>query len=257
MKYRKLSECMTREEVDTLMELLLPGCTIKEIQRLRESNCINITFELDGREEVLIFYPDEVENIPEDIALENQSVYQIYMIANGYSRVWEPGADMDRKEGEWILKAKHNMEDRRKKQLESDSILQALLNESEEAALALKKGIKPEDMPEKLERYLQLEEQVRERLSHTSYITGLSDTVTMLHGIAESADLANVATHLEELLIDYKNLHGLLETFGDGAKALLGDYDVTQGIYAVSTALGEVNRRLEAVFDQIYEDKTK
>lgn len=131
MMYRKHSEYMTQEEVDALMKALLPESRVKDIERLKYSNCINVNFELQGKEGMLVFYSDDVDNVPEWAPLENAAFYQIYMIANGYSLIWTEKPDL--KFEEWAMKARNNMEERRGKQLESDSILQELLRKSEEA----------------------------------------------------------------------------------------------------------------------------
>lgn len=255
MKYRKISEWMTREEVEMLLELLLPGSTIKELDRLEDSNCINVSFEWEGQEEVLIFYPDDIDNIPEGLFLENQHLYQIYMIANGYSSIWIQKADRDLEIGTWFLETKNLMEERRREQLKIDDILKELLKARDEARQDLQQGAETAEFREQMEKYFLIEEQLKERLEHISYVVGISDALTMLRAMQEKIDFFHVATELEILLSNYKDLHGLLETFAEGAKVQVGNYDVTQGIFAVSTALDEKNRKLEEIFDHVFGDE--
>ena len=88
MKYRRHTECMTQEEVEAVMKVLLPESQVTSLERLEDSDCINVNFELQGREGTLIFYSDDVDNVPEWAPLENETFYQVYMISNGYSRIW-------------------------------------------------------------------------------------------------------------------------------------------------------------------------
>lgn len=247
MEYRKLSECMTEKEVETLMEVLLTGSKVKELSRLEDSNCINVTFEYEGREEILIFYPDDVDNVPEGIVLDNETFYQIYMIMNGYSRIWEKEPDL--KIAKWIAAARKTIGDRQEEQ--KDSIVKELLKESRSALRALEKELEGSVELEKLHYYQQINEQAVERLEHISYVQGFADAVTMLRLIDKKVNLPDIASDMEELVEDYNNLYGLVETFGDGATMQLGDYDVTKGIYAIAVSLMELNIRLNNFFEKI------
>lgn len=251
MKYRRHTECMTQEEVEAVMKVLLPESQVISLERLEDSDCINVNFEFQGREGTLIFYSDDVDNVPEWAPLENAAFYPIYMIANGYSRIWVKEADM--KSGEWMMRTREHMEERRRKQLESDSILQELLLRSEEALDELQDSAGDGLLKDKLAVYRQIHEQALERLEHTSYVMGVSDTASMLHLMDNKLNMADLATELEETVTGYQNLHGLIETFGDGAKTQLGDYDITKGIYAIADALYEKNEVLKRLYERITE----
>lgn len=249
MMYRKHSEYMTQEEVEALMKALLPESRVKNIDRLKDSNCINVNFELQGKEGMLVFYSDDVDNVPEWAPLENAAFYQIYMIASGYSLIWAEKPYL--KFGEWAMKARNNMEERRGKQQESDSILQELLRKSEEALDTLQEMAEEGPLKDELKLYRQINGQVMERQEHISYVRGVSDAVSMMHIMDNRVSLAELATELEESLAGYQNLHGLIETFGDGAKAQLGNFDVVKGIFAIADALDKENEVLNNLFEKI------
>ena len=251
MKYRRHTECMTQEEVEAVMKVLLPESQVTSLERREDSDCINVNFELQGREGTLIFYSDDVDNVPEWAPLENETFYQVYMIANGYSRIWVNEADA--KPGEWMLKIREHMEERRRKQMESDSILQELLQKSRETLDELQDSAEHKVPKDKLNVYRQINEQAMERLEHTSYVMGVSDTVSMLHLMDNQLNMADLATELEEIVTGYQNLHGLIETFGDGAKTQLGDYDIAKGIFAIADALYEKNEMLKRLFEKVTE----
>lgn len=61
----------------------------------------------------------------------------------------------------------------------------------------------------------------------------------------------DMVTELEKLVINYRNLQGLLDTFAVGVMAQLGDYDITRGVYAISEALEEQNRQLGLLLERI------
>ena len=45
MQFRKISESMTDHEAEILLHILLPGSKMKELNRLEESNCVDIIFD--------------------------------------------------------------------------------------------------------------------------------------------------------------------------------------------------------------------
>lgn len=251
MRYRKLSECMTNEEVEILLGLLLPGSTVKELDRLNDSNCINVSYEFQGQEGILIFYPDDIDNIPEGTVLKNQKMYQVYMLINGYSSIWDQKMDSDMETIAWSKKVKDILGEHRTEQLKSDSVLQELLNSSEESKLDLQQNVNKEDFNKKLDKYFQIEKKLKKRLEHISYAVGVADALTILRVMVADADVPHIATELESLLMDYKNLRGLIEAFADGVMMQLGDEDVPRGIYAISSALDEKNEKFKKLFDQV------
>lgn len=252
MKYRRHSECMTQEEVEVLMGVLLPESQVIELKRLKDSNYIQVTFKLQNREGVLLFHSDHIDNISEWASLENISFYQIYMMANGYSHVWDNKTGMTYEEG--VLKTRNNIEEHRRKQLESDSIMQGLLQKSEAELSELLKLFKEDSLKDKLKAYRQINEQIQECREHLGYVRGVSDTVSMLHMTDNRINLGGLPTELEELIEGYNNLHGLIETFGDGTKIQLGDFDITKGIFAIADALHEKNEILAKLFEKVTEE---
>lgn len=57
MQFRKISESMTDHEAEILLHILLPGSKMKELNRLEESNCVDIIFDFQEREWILIILP--------------------------------------------------------------------------------------------------------------------------------------------------------------------------------------------------------
>lgn len=183
MQFRKISESMTDNEAEALLHILLPGSKMKEINRLEESNCVDIIFELQEREWILTFYPDEIDNISEELNLENKGIYQVYMLANGYSEYLKEDAQIQAELWkDWIDKAQKN------------------INE-----IYLNKNVKSTE----------------------------------------------ILTDLENLIVNYRNLQGLIETFGAGAKTTIGDCDISQGIYAIAESLAEQNGYLEQLLNKL------
>lgn len=110
MQFRKISESMTDHEAEALLHILLPGSKMKEINRLEESNCVDIIFEFQEREWILTFCPDEIDNISEELNLENKGIYQVYMLANGYSEYLKEDAQIQAELWkDWIDKAQKNI----------------------------------------------------------------------------------------------------------------------------------------------------
>ena len=62
---------------------------------------------------------------------------------------------------------------------------------------------------------------------------------------------AEILTDLENLVVNYRNLQGLIETFGAGAKTTIGDCDISQGIYAIAESLAEQNGYLEQLLNKL------
>ena len=62
---------------------------------------------------------------------------------------------------------------------------------------------------------------------------------------------AEVLTDLENLAVNYRNLQGLIETFGAGAKTTIGDCDISQGIYAIAESLAEQNGYLQQLLNKL------
>ncbi|WP_455615910.1 hypothetical protein, partial [Eisenbergiella sp.] len=122
-------------------------------------------------------------NISEELNLENKGIYQVYMLANGYSEYLKEDAQIQAELWrDWIDKAQRN------------------INE-----IYLNKNVK----------------------------------------------LAEILTDLENLVVNYRNLQGLIETFGSGAKATIGDCDISQGIYAIAESLAEQNDYLEQLLNKL------
>lgn len=183
MQFRKISESMTDHEAETLLHILLPESKMKEINRLEESNCVDIIFEFQEKEWILTFCPDEIDNISEELNLENKGIYQVYMLANGYSEYLKEDAQIQAELWrDWIDKAQKN------------------INE-----IYLNKNVKS----------------------------------------------AEILTDLENLVVNYRNLQGLIETFGAGAKTTIGDCDISQGIYAIAESLAEQNGYLEQLLNKL------
>ena len=159
MQFRKISESMTDHEAEILLHILLPGSKMKELNRLEESNCVDIIFDFQEREWILTFCPDEIDNISEELNLENKGIYQVYMLANGYSEYLKEDAQIQAELWrDWIDKAQKNIN-----------------------VLYLNKNVKS----------------------------------------------AEILTDLENLVVNYRNLQGLIETFGAGAKTTIGDCDIS------------------------------
>ena len=183
MQFRKISESMTDHEAEILLHILLPGSKMKEINRLEESNCVDIIFDFQEREWILTFCPDEIDNISEELNLENKGIYQVYMLANGYSEYLKEDAQIQAELWrDWIDKAQKNIN-----------------------VLYLNKNVKS----------------------------------------------AEILTDLENLVVNYRNLQGLIETFGAGAKTTIGDCDISQGIYAIAESLAEQNGYLEQLLNKL------
>lgn len=90
MIYRKLSKEMSDREVWMLTSMLVPGSIITRIERLMDLNAIDVYFKRSGDEEWMIsFFPNELDEIPPSLKIENEKLYTLYNIINGYSTIWE------------------------------------------------------------------------------------------------------------------------------------------------------------------------
>ena len=90
MIYRRLSKEMSDREVWMLMSMLVPGSTITRIERLMDLNAIDVYFKRSGEEEKMVsFFPNELDEIPPSLKIENEKLYILYNVLNGYSTIWE------------------------------------------------------------------------------------------------------------------------------------------------------------------------
>lgn len=67
----------------------------------------------------------------------------------------------------------------------------------------------------------------------------------------KNINLSEVITELENLVVNYQKLQGLIETFGTGAKTTIRDCDISQGIYAIADSLTEQNGYLERLLNKL------
>ncbi|MFR2690653.1 MAG: hypothetical protein ACLTBV_04015 [Enterocloster bolteae] len=63
------------------MKVLIPEAEVKSYDRCRDTNCIDVTYCLYGQERVITFYEDDIENALDDVEMEGEKYYRIYMIA--------------------------------------------------------------------------------------------------------------------------------------------------------------------------------
>lgn len=90
MIYRKLSREMSDREVWMLMSMLVPGSVVTRIERLTDLNAIDVYFKRSGDEDLMIsFFPDELDEVPDRLKIENEKLYILYNVLNGYSTIWE------------------------------------------------------------------------------------------------------------------------------------------------------------------------
>lgn len=151
----------------------------------------------------------------------------------------------------WQNRAEGRLKEQQKRQIESDPEWKALAENAETRLGELEKLIDDGEMKEKLAEYRCWSEKGKERLEYLSYVAGGAEAIGMLGQKKGQLAVMEIATELEELLAGYKNLYGLIETFGNGAKEVLGQYGVTGGIYSIADALDSKNKRLERLFHKI------
>lgn len=90
MIYRKLSEEMSEREVWMLTSMLVPGSAITRIERLTDLNAIDVYLKKSGDKEWMIsLFPNELDEIPPALKIENEKLYILYNVLNGYSTIWE------------------------------------------------------------------------------------------------------------------------------------------------------------------------
>ena len=101
MIYRKLSREMSDREVWMLMSMLVPGSTVTRIERLTDLNAIDVYFKRSGDENLMIsFFPDELDEVPDHLKIENEKLYILYNVLNGYSTIWEHPENQDNRASE-------------------------------------------------------------------------------------------------------------------------------------------------------------
>ena len=123
-------------------------------------------------------------------------------------------------------------------------ILEKLLEEVLEDADA-------EVVRDKLLEFQKVELQVRGRMKHTGYVLGASDAAEMIHKTEGAIEVLDLVTELEILVREYRDIQSLLSVFGDGIKESLGEYDVTNGVYAIAKAMEARNTAFQELFVKI------
>ena len=249
MEYRRMSEEMSSQEVHLLMKVLIPEAEVKSYDRCRDTNCIDVTYCLYGQERVITFYEDDIENALDDVEMEGEKYYRIYMIANGYSCLWKTESQMEL--GEWFMKAGRDIEECLKRQEEKDKELQVLQKRADTILEEVLEDADAEAVRDKLLEFQKLELQVRERMKHTGYVLGASDAAKMIHKTEGAIEVLDLVTELEILVREYRDIQSLLLVFGDGIKESLGEYDVTKGVYAIAKAMEARNAAFQDLFGKI------
>lgn len=90
MEYRILSKEMQDREVQALMSMLVPGSNVIRMERLHDTNAIDVYFarEASDQECMISFFPDDLEECQVYIPLESMKLYTLYNFLNGYSSFW-------------------------------------------------------------------------------------------------------------------------------------------------------------------------
>ena len=90
MKYRRLSESMTSEELEFIFNMVMPNANFTGYQRDYEDNVISIYYIFKAEKGQLDLLADEVHKMPGEESLNGdiEWEYQRYMVANGYSELW-------------------------------------------------------------------------------------------------------------------------------------------------------------------------
>lgn len=231
------------------MKVLIPEAEVKSYDRCRDTNCIDVTYCRYGQERVITFYEDDIENALDDVEMEGEKYYRIYMIANGYSCLWKTESQMEL--GAWIMKAGRDIEERLKKQEEKDKELQALQKRADTILEEVLEDADAEVVRDKLLEFQKVELQVRGRMKHTGYVLGASDAAEMIHKTEGAIEVLDLVTELEILVREYRDIQSLLSVFGDGIKESLGEYDVTNGVYAIAKAMEARNTAFQELFVKI------
>ena len=91
MEYRVLSKDMQDREVQILMSMLVPGSNVIRMERLHDTNAIDVYFNRDtfDQECMISFFPDELEECQLYIPIESMKLYTLYNFLNGYSTFWQ------------------------------------------------------------------------------------------------------------------------------------------------------------------------
>ena len=238
MEYRRMSEEMSSQEVHLLMKVLIPEAEVKSYDRCRDTNCIDVTYCLYGQERVITFYEDDIENALDDVEMEGEKYYR-----------WKTESQMEL--GAWIMKAGRDIEERLKKQEEKDKELQALQKRADTILEEVLEDADAEVVRDKLLEFQKVELQVRGRMKHTGYVLGASDAAEMIHKTEGAIEVLDLVTELEILVREYRDIQSLLSVFGDGIKESLGEYDVTNGVYAIAKAMEARNTAFQELFVKI------
>ena len=98
MKFKKMSEDMTEEEIRTVFQIVLPFGTMLNYERQTDTNYISVWYTLpEDRLKVheLNLLPDDVyyecEKVGKERILENGDrlyQYRQFTVARGYSEIW-------------------------------------------------------------------------------------------------------------------------------------------------------------------------
>lgn len=91
MEYRVLSKDMQDREVQALMSMLVPGSTVLRMERLHDTNAIDVYFNRNETDQecMISFFPDELEECQFYIPIESMKLYTLYNFLSGYSTFWK------------------------------------------------------------------------------------------------------------------------------------------------------------------------
>lgn len=145
------------------------------------------------------------------------------------------------------MKAGRDIEERLKKQEEKDKELQALQKRADTILEEVLEDADAEVVRDKLLEFQKVELQVRGRMKHTGYVLGASDAAEMIHKTEGAIEVLDLVTELEILVREYRDIQSLLSVFGDGIKESLGEYDVTNGVYAICKGNGGAEHSVSGV----------
>lgn len=93
MKYKNMAKCMTEEEIQTALWILVMDGMVTGIRRLEAENEIEVTFYLDAsnsqKEYTITLGPEKPLVIPEELETTGDTYrYQQFMTAKGYHPIW-------------------------------------------------------------------------------------------------------------------------------------------------------------------------
>lgn len=110
MEYRVLSKDMQDKEVQMLMSMLVPGSNVIRMERLHDTNAIDVYFNRNTSDQecMLSFFPDELEECQFYIPIESMKLYTLYNFMSGYSTFWkeapvQPGLQKEDKQREFLI----------------------------------------------------------------------------------------------------------------------------------------------------------